>query len=188
MGNLARILGFGFLVFLALSMTQEWEVFRPWLLGEHASAKAGEAGAAERLAAESAVRELLSMASHYYSSRNDPRFLERMPARGWVVDEMRADVEYLLRNGRVQEMKLLELEVLNVELRGERRAQVRTRERWRIRTVSAEGTGEGDPARESALECRYSVAQTGRAWQVVDWDAALAAAEPPPSVPGGAAP
>lgn len=187
MGSLARIVGFGFLVFLALSMAQEWEVFRPWLLGEKAETRSVAADAGQRQAAEAAVRELLTMTSHYYASRNDPRFLERMPARGWVVDEMRADVEYLLRNGRVQEMKLLELGVLGVEPRGEKRAQVRTRERWRVRTVSAEGTGEGDPARESALECRYSVVQTGRAWQVVDWDAALAAAELP-SAPGSAVP
>lgn len=186
MANLAKILGLGFLVFLALAMTQEWEVFRPWLFGEKAPAQAPAAGADARQAAEAAVREFLSMASHYYASRNDPRFLERMPARGVVVEEMRADAEYLLRNGRVQQMKLLELAVLNVEALGEKRARVRTREKWQIRTVSAEGTGEGDPALETTLECRYSVALSGRAWQVLDWDVALfPAGEGDPGGAGG---
>lgn len=173
MANLIRILGGGFAIFLALSMVQEWDVFRPWLLGEKTETRAPRADDGQRRAAEAAVRELLSMASHYYASGNDPRFLERMPARGVVVEEMRADAEYLLRNGRVQQMKLLELTVLNVEALGEKRARVRTQEKWQIRTVSAEGTGEGDPALETTLECRYSVALSGRTWQVLDWDVAL---------------
>lgn len=179
MRDLAKILGLGFLAFLAVAMTQEWAVFRPWILGKKAPARQSGPDEARRRDAEAAVRQLLSMASHYYASRNDPRFLERMPARGWVVDEMRADVEYLLRNGRIQQMKLAEVEILGVDVRGERLAQVRTRESWKIQTVSAEGTGEGDPEQASTLECRYTVALVGRAWQVTDWDLAVV----PPSVP-----
>ena len=178
MKNLLKILGGGFLAFMVLAMAQEWEVFSSAWFGAPGSAV--EVSEADRKAASDTVHLTLTLMQHLYASGGDPRFAERMPASPGVVDEMLADIDYLSRNHRRQEMELQRLEVASIEALSEDALDIRTREYWSYRinlVVDSAAPGEPDHQRTYG---KYLVIRRGQGWQVARWELD----EPPAGEPG----
>jgi hypothetical protein len=178
---LIKILLGGFVVFMGLSIAQEWEMFSSAWFGEPQP----EASMTdeERKSAADAVHLMLSLMRHLYLSGGDPRFAERMPAADGIVEEILADVRYLARNRRVQDIELLRLDVTAVDRLGEGRVEVRTREQWQVRVRWAHGGGDSDPPRSEMLHGRYLVVLGGKGWRVEGWEIV----EPGAEVDAGAA-
>jgi len=167
--NLLAILLGGFLVFQTLAIVQEWEVFgAAWFgLGDE---REESLSADEREAAADAVYLALSLLRHFYASGGDPRFAERMPVSDAVLAEMRSEVAYLARNGRIEDPVLDRLQVLSVEPAGPRRATVRTREHW---TVHLRRASDGGPIGQPGVGVthrEYLVTLEGDDWRVMGWD------------------
>jgi hypothetical protein len=165
---LVKILLGGFVVFMSLSIAQEWEFFSSAWFGE--PAPTAPLTDDERKGAADAVHMALSLMRHLYLSGGDPRFAERMPAAGGIVEEIQADVRYLARNQRVQDPELLRLDVTDVERLGEDRVEVRTRERWHVRVRWAHGGGDAESPRKPTIHGRYLVVRGGKGWRVEGWE------------------
>jgi len=165
---LLQILLGGFVLFMSLAIVQEWEMFSPaWFDEPELEAPMTDE---ERKGAADAVHLTLSLMRHLYLSAGDPRFAERMPAAAGIVEEILADVRYLARNRRVQDIELLRLDVTAVDRIGEGRVEVRTREQWQVRSRAAHGGGESEPRRLQALHGRYLVVRGGKGWRVEGWE------------------
>lgn len=182
MKNLLKILAGGFVLFQVLAIAQEWDYFATAWFGlvEEPEALSEE----ERQEAAGAVYLTLSLMRHLYASGGDPRFADRMPASQAVLAEMLSDVEYLERNRRRQDPVLEHLEVLAVDELAPGRVEVRTRERWAVRVLWAEGGTDAEPPRSQLVHGKYLVARRGEEWQVEGWDL-TGAPEPEPAAGGG---
>lgn len=168
MRRLATILAGGLVAFLALSMSQEWSVFAPWLgWARPATVAVSEA---DRAGAEAALRELLALERHFYGTGGDPRFLDRLPAGRGITDELAADVDYLSRNGRFQEPSLIQLEILEVRALAAQAIEIRTKEYWIVRTRFLSDGDESEPARAEVSHLRYVVVREGSVWRVESRD------------------
>ncbi len=168
MKKLVLILLGAFAGFMALAIAQEWDFFSAaWFGGEEPPATLEES---ERKAAADAVYLVLSLMEHFYSSGGDPRFAERMPASPAVLEEMRADADYLRRNRRRQEPSLERLEIAAVEPLGPGRVEVKTREWWQIQILPIDGRPRAEPAKVQTLDGKYLVARQDRGWRVEAWE------------------
>jgi len=166
--NLLKILLTGFVVFMALAITQEWEFFsNAWLDRTESPA---EATAQDHETAEATLRQMLTLMRHLYSSGGDPRFAERMPASDGLRAEMLADIEYLARNHRVQDPALMRLEVTEVVPLDSERLELQTREFWQVRFLSVVDGEPTDDPRWQIVGGRYLLVRTGRGWQVESWE------------------
>lgn len=169
--GLVKVLAAGLLVFMLLAVGQEWEVFATGLgLRAPATAPPAEPTAAERHAAEAAIRQFLSLARHYYLAAGDPRFTERMQASPAVVDEIARDVAYLRKNGRIQDPSLVSAQTVAVAALGDGAIEVKTREYWVIRTRFGASAQESDPSRATVVLGRYVVRRTDAGWRVEAWE------------------
>lgn len=168
MKALLKILLGGFVVFMSLSIVQEWEFFSSAWFGE--PAPGAPLTDDERKGAADAVHMTLSLMRHLYLSGGDPRFAERMPAADGIVEEIQADVRYLVRNQRVQDPELLRLDVTEVERLGQDRVEVHTRERWHVRIRWAHGGADAEPPRLHTIQGRYLVVRGGKGWRVEGWE------------------
>jgi hypothetical protein len=166
-GLLKIVLG-GFLAFMALAITQEWEFFSSAWFGQGESAP--EASPEDREAAEATLRQMLTLMRHLYSSGGDPRFAERLPASDGLREEMLADIEYVARNHRRQDPALMRLEVVEVDPLGPQRLELRTREFWQVRFLSLVDGEPTDDPRWQIVAGRYLIVRTGRGWQVESWE------------------
>ena len=166
MKNLIKIVLSGTLVFMAISMIQQWEAF----VG---GAAEGEIPAASRAAAEAeaaqAVRSFISLSRHLYAG-GDRRFAERLPATEEVTAEILADVAYLRQNRRIQRARLMGLQLLDVRLVVPGRAEVRTKEYWVTRIEDHASGRLTDPVRSEVVYAIYRVSRQSGGWRVVAWD------------------
>jgi hypothetical protein len=166
--GLVKILLGGFVVFMSLSIAQNWEYFSSaWFGQEPPLAPLSDE---EREAAANAVERTLSMMRHIYLSGGDPRFAERIPAADGIVREILDDVSYLARNRRIQDPELLGFDVTTVDRLGNDRVEIRTRERWRVRVLWAHGGDDAEPPRVETVLGRYLVVRGGRGWRVEGWE------------------
>jgi len=173
-GLLWILLG-GFVAFMALAMAQEREVFlTSWFAAPEVPVEVAEE---DRAATEDAVRLVLSLMRHFYLSGGDPRFAERMPASEGLIEEMHAEIEYLAGNRRIQDPSLEAIEITAVELLGEGRVEVRTRERWHIRVLWAEEGEDAEPPRSQTLDSKYLLIRDSSEWRVEAWQLAAPGAE-----------
>lgn len=157
-----------FAVFMVLAIAEEWEFFAAaWFGAEEPPATLSES---ERKAAADTVYLALSLMQHFYATGGDSRFAERMPVGPAVIEEMRADVEYLRRNRRRQEPSLERLEVSSVEPLGPGRVEIETREWWQIEILSLAGGAPTEPATIQSLFGKYLVVRQDRGWRVEAWD------------------
>ena len=117
MKTLVKILLGGFAAFMLLAIAEEWDFFSSAWFGsaEEVSAALSEP---DRRAAADTLHLALTLMGHFYTSGGDPRFAERMPVSQGILEEMSADLDYLGRNHRVQEMDLDRLEILSVDSLG----------------------------------------------------------------------
>jgi len=164
--TLVKIVVGGFVVFMALSITQEWRYFASVWFGE--TAPAPTLTEEDTRSATETIRLALTLMAHLHASGGEPRFAERIPASEGVVAEMMADVDYVKRNHRRQDMELEELEVLSAEFVGESRVEVLTRESWRV-GYHVVGTDVTDPPRRHVSHGRYLVVQDVSGWRVEGW-------------------
>jgi len=163
--TLVRIVALGVLAFLAVAVLQEWDYFSAaWFGGKPIAAPSRESDEVEALAA---LRQTLALMAHFYASGGDARFGERMPVTPDLLDEFRADVDYLARNDRRQDSRLQKLEVRSVIPVGDEGLEVRTREFWIHRTLWADGRAESDPPRSVILYPSYRLFKTPAGWRVV---------------------
>lgn len=177
MKNLIKILLWGLVAFLAIAMMEEWEVFLTGFVAP--TGRPGESGTGpapppeisdgERRGVEDALRHYLTLTRHLYASGGDPRFADRLPAAAQVVEELMTDVVYLQHNQRRQELSLMQLEILDLELRQDR-ARVRTEELWIIRTFHTLLRQPADPPRSAKFRVEYFLAREARGWRVEGWD------------------
>lgn len=166
MKSFASIVAGALLAFIALAMLEEHETFtRNWF----ERTDGYRATEAERRSAADTVHEFRTLAAHWYGTGGDRRFGERLPATEPVVDELRADIDYLRRNGRIETPRLMRLEVLAVEVASESAAQVRTREFW-VTEFHWPGGGPSDPARSDVAFMQYRLMRDGARWIVSAWD------------------
>jgi hypothetical protein len=166
--TLLKILGIGLVAFIAIAMAQEWRLFATAWFGMEAPRS--ELAEEDRTAAHQAVYRTLSLMEHLYSTGGDTRFADRIPAGQPVLDEILADVNYVLRNGRIQVPDLLRLEIAAVEPLGADAVEVSTREFWRIRFLWPDGSAESDAPREQFLQGRYLVVRESGGWTVQGWE------------------
>jgi len=186
--DLLKILLGALVVFLSISMVQEWDVFKPWMMNRaRAQGPPPAVDLVQRKEAEATVGRFLSLAGHYYASGGDSRFSDRMLAAPWVIEELRRDVEYLGRNGRIQEQRLMRIDFESVEPGSARALIVRTKEYWIIRTIFANGRNESDPPRSELLRCRYSLAKEGSTWTLQAWSIDDQTVATPAAAPDAAA-
>jgi hypothetical protein len=154
------------LLFVVGAMIEEKETFtRDWF----ASPTPGSGSSEERRAAADAVFLFRNLSSHLYASRGDARFAQRLPASQPIVDEMRAEIEYIRRNGRVETPRLVRIEFLTSEVTEGVRAEVTTREFW-VTQHHWPGGGESDPPRSDITHSRYRLGRDGGRWVVTSWD------------------
>jgi hypothetical protein len=166
--NLLKILIGGVVAFNVIAVTQEWRVFAQAWFGS-APAQPQLTDLEKKLASDT-VREMLTLMGHFYATGGDPRFAERMPASSAVMEEMKADVDYLARNHRVQTPTLNRLEVTSVEPIDEAHVEVRTRELWIIRLRWGRGSQDSEPPQPSIAYGKYLLGWEPRGWQVKAWD------------------
>ncbi|MCP4663660.1 MAG: hypothetical protein GY856_50390 [bacterium] len=177
MKALIKILLWGFVAFLAIAMIEEREVFLTVFVAPEARsgesetepAPPPELSEAERRGVEDGLRQFLTLMRHLYASGGDPRFAERLPAAAKVVEEIMTDVVYLQHNQRRQELSLMNLEILDLELRQDR-ARVRTEELWIIRTFWGPHRQPADPPRSAKFHVEYFLTREARGWHVEGWD------------------
>jgi hypothetical protein len=168
MKPLLKILLGGFLVFMALSVVQEWDFFsQAWFGGDRPPA---ELRPEDRQGSVLAVELTLDLMRHLYASGGDSRFADRMPTSAGVLEEMLADIDYLSRNRRRQDPKLERLDVEAVEVLETGSVEVRTRELWSIRFLWLDGSGESDPHRVEVVRSRYLVTRGSSGWIVEGWE------------------
>ena len=168
--ELLKLLVGGSLAFMVLAIGQEWDFFASaWFGSGEGGAEVAEADVRE---ARETVRELLTLMGHLYASGGDRRFAERMPASEAVVGEMIEDIRYLGRRHRVQEPRLSGIEFTAVEPLGGEELEVRTRERWTIRVVTARDGREAGPPRTQSFAAKYRLSRGGRGWKVEAWELA----------------
>jgi hypothetical protein len=165
--GLLKILLVGFVVFMALAMSQEWEVFSSAWFAEEPSAPETEVDAKP---AADVVHLTLTLMGHLYTSGGDERFAERMPAADGMIEEMLADIDYLKQNHRRQEMSLERLEVTSVDPIGPGRIEIRTREHWSVRFLTIGGNTETDPPLQQIAHGKFLVALGTRGWRVEGWE------------------
>ena len=169
MKDLVKILIIGLLVFMALALVQERQVFlSTWFGGDVQPAP--EVAEDDRRAAEDTVSNMLSMMRHLYSSDGDPRFAERMPAGQVVIDELMEDITYLRRNHRRQDPRLMRLVVDEVTVAGSGRLRVRTTEHWVIRILWIDGNTEAERPHSMIVHGVYRLARDTAGWKVMWWD------------------
>jgi hypothetical protein len=179
--RLLQILLGGFAVFMVLAMAREWQVFSSaWFGGEPAAVQTTEA---DRKAASDAVHQTLTLMEHLYTSKGDARFAERIPASRSVVDEILADIDYLARNHRRQEMDLRRLEIASVDALSEDALEIRTREYWNYRVIFLVGAQEPGPVSHQLTRGRYLVARSNKGWRVARWELDDSAADAGPDGP-----
>ena len=167
MKGLLKILAVGFVLFMALAMSQEWEVFSSAWFGQEPVTEETEV---DGKPAADVVHLTLTLMGHLYSNGGDRRFAERIPAADGVIEEMLADIDYLARNHRRQEMSLERLEVTSVETTGPDRIEIRTREYWDVRFLSTIEDVETDPPLRQTVHGKFLVALGGRGWRVEGWE------------------
>jgi hypothetical protein len=174
--RLLQIVLGAFVLFMVLAVGQEWRLFASaWLGGDGASEPSAPLTEAEGRAAADTVARTLALMRHFYLSGGDPRFAERMPASPGLIDELRADVDYLARNHRLQDPELQRLVVLSVDPAGpggsasRDRLELRTREWWTFRTLWAADGSEAEPPRERVVDGLYYLVRTGAGWRVEGW-------------------
>lgn len=168
MKALLKILGGGFVVFMALAITEEWAFFRTAWFGDETAVETAS-GADVREAAD-AVRETLVLMRHLYTSGGDVRFAERLPASDGMIREMLDDIEYLHRNRRVQDLALRSLDVQDAVAVDLDQVEVRTRELWEIRTTWLDDGSPSDPPRVAVVHGLYRVRRSPAGWRVQSWD------------------
>jgi hypothetical protein len=166
-GLLKIVLG-AFALFMALSIAQEWQFFSSAWFGEDDSPLS--ATETDREEASETVRRMLTLMRHFYSSGGDPRFAERMMVSDGIREEIAKDVAYLKRNNRVQDPRMMRLEVASVESVGADLFEVRTREFWQVRFFSAV---DGEPSDEPVWQInrgRYLTRRGSFGWSVESWE------------------
>jgi hypothetical protein len=168
MRPLLKILLGGLIVFLTISIAQEWSFFSSAWFGQPQAPPALTDEENKEVA--DTVHLTLSLMRHLYLSGGDPRFAERMPASEGMIEEILADVRYLARNRRVQDNELVRLDVLTVEPAGPDRVTVETRERWQVRIQLAHGEGGDEPVRTQLVHGRYFVVRESTGWRVEGWE------------------
>jgi hypothetical protein len=167
--GLLKIVGGSFVLFMLLAIAQEWAFFSSAWFGDGETA-APSLEETDRRAAADAVHGLLTVMRHYYASGGDPRFIERAPAAPGLLEEIRADVEYLARNHRYQEMDLERMDVLSIDPLRADTVELRTREQWTVRFVNAVGGSPiGSPASQT-VHAKYLVVRGVRGWSVEGWE------------------
>lgn len=181
MRSLLKIVGGGLVLFIALAVVQEWQLFSSaWFGSEQPAA---EVSHGERQKATNTLRLMLDLMGHLYRSGGDQRFAERIPAGAGIVEEVMADIEYLARNHRLQDQVLERFEVVSVEPVSVDQLEIRTREQWDVGLQWAGGRGEAEPRAVRLVKGRYLLVRTGVGWRVEGWafdeEAALAAAGQP---------
>lgn len=169
MKGLLKIVGGSFVVFMVLAIAQEWAFFSSaWFGDDEVAAPALEE--ADRRAAADTVHRLLTVMRHYYASGGDPRFIERAPASDGLLEEIRADVEYLARNHRYQEMDLERMDVLGIDELAAETVEIRTRERWTVQFVNAVGGSPIGPTGRQTVHAKYLVVRGVSGWSVEGWE------------------
>jgi hypothetical protein len=165
---LLKILAGGTVLFIAVAVVQEWSLFGKAWFGTPETEAAMPDG--EKKAASDTVYRMLKVMEHLYASGGDPRFAERMPVSKAVLEEIQADLEYLRRNHRRQEMSLDRLEVTGIEAPAANRVQIETRETWSIRIAWADEEAIADGGHQRRVYGTYRLTRGDRGWRVEGWD------------------
>jgi hypothetical protein len=166
--KLVKILLGGLVVFMVLSIAQEWEFFSGAWFGE--PEEVIELPHEDLAEAANAIHMTLSLMRHFYMSDGDPRFRERMPAAEWIIDEMAEDITYLQRNRRLQDASLEQMEVLSSTALDRDRVEIITREFWHVKVLFADNGTDAQPPLTQVAHGRYLVARTGQGWRVEGWE------------------
>lgn len=160
------IIAIAALLFITLAMLEEHETFtRNWFKPPE-SFKASEQ---ERRSAAETVYAFRTLAAHWYATGGDARFGERLPAAPPVVEELRGDIDYVRRNGRVEVPRLMRVDILGSDVTSDTAAEVRTREYW-VTEFHWTGGGASDETRSDLLFARYRLTKDGARWIVAAWD------------------
>jgi len=153
--------------FIGLAMFQNHEVFWPDELAERTALRIPRK---EQKRAADAVHQTLTLMGHLYTTGGDRRFIDRMPAGETIIGEMMADVVYLERNRRRQEMELESLDVTSVEQVGPESLELQTREHWRLSFLGLDGNPLANAPRREWVQGRYRVTRTASTWRVMARD------------------
>lgn len=160
------IVGSALIVFIVGSMLEERETFsQNWF----AKPTVDHGSREDRRDAANSVYLFRSVSAHLYASSGDARFADRLPASPQVTNEIRGDITYVRRNGRIETPKLVRIEFLASDVTDQTRAEVTTREYW-VTEHHFTGGGEAEPPRSDITYSRYRLNKDGSRWIVIAWD------------------
>ena len=152
------------LIFMALAMAQEWEVFSQLFVP---SESASVEEVAELPEVDALLHHFNPVITHYYRYGGDERFMDRLPAAESVKAEIRADQAYLAANGISQALVSKGSSTVSRRSLAEGVRELIVEEEWGLQYQSPAGQPVGDRPMSFVVTLRYVVRQMDDGWQVV---------------------
>lgn len=181
------ILAVGFVFFMGSAMIQEWEVFSSYLKKDSDGSSTTITAGREQLEQEitTTIKRFLTIMCHVYTSNGDARFLERLPSSPEVSRELSLDVDYLARNHRRLQPKLMQCTPVHFSWVSPERVEVTTKEYWIFQTFVKDQPEMAEPIRSQVCQAVYRMEKSPDSWLVREWDpqdlpAGETPTEPPP--------
>lgn len=154
----------GFAVFMILAIADEWAYFSSaWFGGGKVDERGSQPLSAE--GAKEALRAHLGDLERVYARQENAPLVNAGPE---VVGEIDADLHFLRGRRWGQSLELEECLIDGVFFISPARAEIQTRERWK---VILHRPAKEEEARRSEVRGRYRMQLNKGQWSVVNWDA-----------------
>jgi hypothetical protein len=156
------------LLFMVMTILQEWQVFAPLLTADTEASIDSDGAPEVPEEARQALERFNTLIVHLYRFAGDQRFLDRLVAGDSLKREIVADLDYLARNGIVQSMRSLSHTQISEQRLQADVYELVTEEEWQLEYLDHSGTPVSARAMSFVITWRYVVKreQDGR-WVVV---------------------
>jgi hypothetical protein len=155
------------LLFMVMTMLQEWQVFAPLLSADNESTVDSGVPEVPEEAGE-ALERFSTVLVHLYRFAGDQRFLDRLAAGDSLKSEIVADLDYLARNGIVQSMRSLSHQQISEKRLQADVFELVTEEEWQLEYLDGSGAQVSARAMSFVITWRYVVKrESDDRWVVV---------------------
>lgn len=153
------------LVFMTLSIIEEWEVFRPLFIP-------GTQAVVEESPEEinQTIDRFNMLLIHFYRYGGDRRFLQRLPASTKIQNELDEDAEYLKMSRIVQDMDLVRTSPVSHRTIGNDIYEQVREEEWSLIYRNINGDPLSDRKRFFVVTLRYVVCKTVDGWTILSME------------------
>jgi hypothetical protein len=152
-------------VFMAMTMAQEWQVFAPLLLGQTGAAAETRPGEVPAQL-EDFLARFNTMLVHTYRFAGDTRFMDRLAAGDALKAEISADLDYLTRNGIVQSTRLASMKRLSGRQLAAGVYEIIREEEWHLEYLDHQGALLSERPMSYVITWRYVIKRAGDGWLV----------------------